>query len=258
MSDETPPIGPEGPGPEGSDPDMLAGEMALGVLEGEALAEAQRRMADRAFAEQVAWWRNRLGALSEQASAVAPSDGVWRAIDLQLDADGHQGADVHRLRTPRERHGPSRWSIATALGGLAAAAAAVVIYLSTPVPEPVLPPVGVPAAGTVLIAQLQGEDGNMRLASVLDPASGRLTLSIAGLAAEAGTSPELWVVPEGGAPVSLGLIPQAGSAERSLSPEQAELLIPGATLAVTFEDEATAPHDAPTPPIVLAGTLDRV
>ncbi len=245
-------------GPEGTDPDMLAGEMALGVLEGDALAEAERRMADRAFAEEVAWWRVRLGALSELARPVEPSEGVWRAISLHLDADGHQGADVHRLPPPRERRGPSGWSIATALAGLGAAAAAIALYVTTTGPAPVAPPVEAPAAQPVLIAQLQGEDGAMRLASVIDPSTGRLSLSIEGLAAEAGRSPELWVVPDGGAPVSLGLIPQTGSAERELSAEQAGLLVPGATLAVTFEDAASAPHAAPTPPIVLAGTLDRV
>jgi anti-sigma-K factor RskA len=253
-----PPTGPEGPGPDGGDPDMLAGEMALGVLEGEALAEAQRRMADRAFADEVAWWRHRLGALSENAGSVEPSDSVWRAIDLRLNADDHQGADIHRLPPPRENRGPSRWSIATALAGLGAAAAAIALYVSTPGPVPVAPPAEAPAPQPVLIAQLQGEDGVMRLASVVDPASGRLSLSIEGLDAQPGTAPELWVVPQDGAPVSLGLIPQAGSTERSLSAEQADLLVPGATLAVTFEDETTAPHQAPTPPIVLAGTLDRV
>ncbi len=68
----------------------------------------------------------------------------------------------------------------------------------------------------------------------------------------------VWVVPAGGVPQSLGLIPADGNFGRELTEAEAALLVEGALLAVTYEDSASAPHEAPTTTILLAGPLDEV
>ena len=236
---------------------IRAGEYALGVLEGEELASARRSMlSDPAFAQAVEWWEYRLGSMGEAAGTMAPSPSVWNGIVARIDAIEATHDD---RPTPLSRNRPSSWSIAALTAGLGMAVAGLVFYIATPrtVVLPEQPPVTAPL-GSQLVAQLQGEDGERRLAGVIDIDNNRLALSIAGLDAEIGKTPELWVIPAGGAPVSLGAIPQTGSFGRELSGEEAALLVSGSTLAVTFEDDTGLRHEAPTLPIVLAGTLDQV
>ncbi|AKM10032.1 anti-sigma factor [Croceicoccus naphthovorans] len=239
---------------EAGDPDMLAGEYALRVLEGQELAEARQRMlSDRAFATEVSWWENRLGTWSEQIAAVQPSASVWQAIEVYLNGTGD---DV----VMPIRRGPAPWSIAVALAGLGAAAAAIALFVATPgvapVPTPVPTETGFPSGQ--LVAQLAAEDGGVRLASVIDPDGRTLSLNARGLQPAEGQASELWVIPEGGAPVSLGLIPADGRLARELSADEADLMREGATFAVTYEQAEGAPHAAPTLPIIVAGTLDQV
>ncbi len=237
---------------------MLAGEYALRVLEGDELAEARRRLlSDPEFVREVQWWEDRIGTWAEQVTPVEPSDSVWPAIDARLEGTADTGDNVVSIR-----RGPAPWSIGVALAGLGAAAAAIALYVATPatVPVPVPMPTETQVASSEgqLVAQLASEDAAIRLASLIDPEGRRLALTAAGLAPEQGKSPELWVIPEGGAPVSLGLIPQDGRFERDLTGEEADLLRAGALLAVTYENSTGAPHAAPTLPIIVAGPLDSV
>ena len=239
----------------GDEPFIRAGEFTLGVLEGEERAGAQRAvLADPDFAAAVRWWERRLGAMAEAAGSTEPSPAVWQAIEAQLA--GRARGEAPATIQPVSR-GPSGWSIATALSGFAAAAAALALYINTPTAmQPV--PVQTPAPSEQLIAQLSGEDGARKLAGRIDTARDRLVLQVAGLEAAAGKVPELWVIPAGGSPVSLGAIPQSGGFERALSADERALLVKGSTLAVTFEDDTGARHTTPTMPILLAGALDQV
>lgn len=238
-----------------TDPDMLAGEYALRVLEGADLAEARQRMlSDPGFVTEVQWWENRFGTWSERVAPVEPSPNVWPAIAKYLDGMDDRGNVVPIGRKP------SGWSIALALSGLGAAAAAIALYIAMPAVTPLPVPVPAPATSTQgqLVAQLATDDGAVRLASIVDPDARTLTLNAAGLQPSAGQASELWVIPEGGAPISLGLIPQDGRLARDLTPKEAQLMRAGATIAVTYEEASGAPHNAPTLPIVVAGALDQV
>ena len=238
------------------DPYLTAGELALGVLEGAELAAARRMLlADRGFAEAVEWWELRLAAMAEAAGEYTPSAHVWKGIETRIDA---LSSDTTEVRIEERRRGPAPWSIATALAGIGAAAAALALFLSTPSSVETAPPEIAAVPGDQFVAQLQDEEAGRRLASRIDPDNRRLALTIAGLEVEAGKTPELWVIPEGGAPISLGAIPQGGSFARDLSEEETGLLVAGATLAVTFEENTGVPHDTPTMPIILAGALDKV
>lgn len=239
----------------GDEPFIRAGEFALGVLEGEERAAAQRDMlGEPGFAAAVRWWERRLGTMAEAAESIEPSPAVWSAIEAQLAGRGRGDAPA-TLEAPSR--GPSGWSIATALSGFAAAAAALALYLNTPASlRQTTAPVA--TSSEQLIAQISDEESGRRLAGRIDTSNDRLVLAVAGLEAAAGKTPELWVIPPGGSPVSLGAIPQSGGFERALSGEERALLVEGATLAVTFEDDSGSRHTTPTMPILLSGALDQV
>nr|WP_247712114.1 anti-sigma factor [Qipengyuania qiaonensis] len=193
--------------------------------------------------------------MGEAAGSGVPSDTVWQGVEARVDA--LDGADNVELPMTGRR-GPAGWSIVTAIVGLGAAAAALVLFLSTPATSPVAPPQIASTPGDQLVAQLGDDETNRSLASRIDPDSGELRLAISGLQADTGKTPELWVIPAGGAPISLGAIPEEGDFSRDLSTEESALLVAGATLAVTFEDDTGERHETPTMPILLAGALAEV
>ncbi|MCB2078025.1 MAG: anti-sigma factor [Novosphingobium sp.] len=248
---------PEMSGDTPDDPVVRAGEYALGVLEGEERAAAQRDMlAGGEFARAVEWWRARFAQLSEQLGPVAPSAGVWPAISARIGSAGAgQGPTPIAPTTPQT--GLAGWQLAGVLAGTAAAAAAIALWIATPGVVPT--PAGPVGAEPQLIVEASGED-NRRLVTRIDPATHTLTLRVAGLTPDdtASQSPELWVVPEGGAPVSLGLIPGEGDFARQLTATEKSLLVEGATLAITIEERASAPHPAPTTPILVAAPLTKL
>jgi anti-sigma-K factor RskA len=57
---------------------------------------------------------------------------------------------------------------------------------------------------------------------------------------------ELWALPVGGKPVSLGLLPTRGAAQRSLTAVQQQALAKAAQVAVTVEPLGGSPTGQPT------------
>ena len=236
---------------------VTAGELSLGVLEGAELAAArERQLTDRGFSEAVEWWNARLGAMAEGTQAFLPSETVWPGIEAAIDRMQLQNAaSVAPMREPRR---PVAWSLMSALAGAAAASLAFVLFFNQSQPMPMPQPPELERPQPQLITQAQDEAAGRKLAGVVDATERRLSLKIDGFQPEDGQAPELWVIPAGGEPVSLGFIPAKGDFARDLTAEEARLLVEGATLAVTFEEDTGIPHEAPTPPILLTGSLDQV
>jgi len=244
---ETPPPLPE-------DRFLLAGEHALGVLEGQERAEAQRLLLNsRRFADAVAWWEHRLGAMGEAAEPGEISPQVWQAIEARIDALG-DNRPAPLASSPAKT---SRFGIAALATGAGLAAASLILFLATPSPAPQAPVVPQPASPQ-LIAQIADAEAGRKIAGLIDRRRGLLKLDIEGLDAGEGQTPELWAIPAGGAPISLGAIPENGVFERRISASEKDLLIEGASLAVTFEEKTGERHAEPTPPILLVGELDEV
>ncbi len=236
---------------------LLAGELSLEVLDGESRAAARRRqLSDADFAAAVAWWDERLARMTEAVGEIAPSPDLLQGIHAAIDRAEAGNTAPDTMVPSRSR--PAPWSMALAALGTAMAAAALVLFLATPVASPVATPPGPAVSGAQLVAQLQDLESGRRLASVIDTDARRLAVRTAGLDAGAGRIAELWVIPEGGSPRSLGAIPASGTFERGLSAEEAQLLGSGSSLAVTFEQDDGVRHQAPTMPILLVGPLDEV
>ncbi|MXP08863.1 anti-sigma factor [Pseudoblastomonas halimionae] len=241
------------------DPMILAGEYALRVLEGNELAEAQRRvLADREFAEMVDWWHSWLANMAEDILPVEPSARLWPAIELRLAGRDRSARDPVELSVERDRRGPSAWSMVLAGTGVAALIGAFFLAMPGTPEAPATPAPTAAAQAQQLIAQLTSEDGAIRLAGRIDPASERLVIHTDGFQPSDRQVPVLWVVPDGGAPVSLGAIPASGDFDRRLNAQEQALLVEGALLAVTMEDRGATTYAAPTTPTLVAGALDAV
>ena len=118
----------------GQERDVLAAELALGVLVGDERAEALRlQLGDPAFAALVERWNLHFAALCVDVPPAEVPDRLWRAIEGRLDSRGGE-ATARALRF---------WRAAALLAGTAAAALAIVLVAS---PEPQPRVVTVPAA----------------------------------------------------------------------------------------------------------------
>ncbi len=72
----------------------------------------------------------------------------------------------------------------------------------------------------------------------------------------AGRAHELWALPaNGGAPVSLGLMPHTGAERRTLTAAQRAELASAKQLAVSLEPSGGSPTGAPTGPVLLVAAL---
>ncbi len=221
--------------------DALAGELALGVLEGEARAVALRQVVQsQEFAASVIGWQQRLEPLFHAYAEVPPPD-VWQAIEARLDV----------LIARRQVRQVRFWKGTSFLTGSLAASLAAVMILSpaeqrsTAVPQP--------AAAPAVFAQLAGGKDAL-IAAGLDTGKGQLKVRAVVLPASA-LVPELWVIPRDGVPRSLGLINPQGTSLVTLTPEQRQLVAEGAVLAISLELADGAPHDAPSSTPIATGTI---
>ena len=234
----------------------LAAELALGLLTGEARVDAERRRArEPDLAARVAEWEGLLAELAEEAS---PPDRIKTALDAALDGPAPQVPT--RLGQARSALGTlGTWQvIAASLAALAVAELAVIGFLLRAGREDVPPPAIVVAEPTdPLVATLLPEDAPTPVIVVFDAPGGTLALDPSAVA-EAGRDVELWLLREGLAPTSLGVLRADGPNRVVLS--RPDLVggdaLPG--LALSLEPPGGSPSGAPTGPIVASGTLRRL
>ncbi|QDX25100.1 hypothetical protein FPZ54_03060 [Sphingomonas suaedae] len=240
------------PVPPPGDRELLAAELALGVLDGDALAAARRRLlSDPAFAEEVEAWHERLAAIALDAPDEAAPDGMWKRIEAAIDAREHPAAVADLVPLSRLR----RWQAGAVAAAGIAAALAVLLALPRPAVGPVSPPGPAQvAAQPAIVAELRGEGEGPVIFARYDPASAGLRL-VAHDMGESDLAPELWVIPDDGVPRSLGLIASAGDTRLTVAQGHRAMMKDGATLAITMEPRATAPHAAPSGPPVASGKI---
>ena len=118
------------------DDDLLAAELALGLVDDTAVAA--RSAADPAFAERVAWWEARFAGLTAPLGE-EPSPELWRRIAARLPSNDNAG-------------GLLRWKVIS--GGLAAVSA-IALFMLAQRPQIELPP----QPGAPVGASLSGETG---------------------------------------------------------------------------------------------------
>lgn len=228
------------------DDDLLAGELALGLLdEPERSSTKARADADPDFAELVEAWRVRFAPLVTR-SPEAPPEHVWESIRSQLAAndDAPRSAAEAALR---------RWRMFAVAASAVAASLALVLVTRAPAPPPTPAPA---AAPPMLVATLQG-DGSPAIVTISVSAGGQLLVTPVRLPTE-GRVPELWVIPEDGKPRSLGVIQATSPSAVPIAPAHRPHVHRGATFAISREPEGGSPTGAPTGPVIASGIINIV
>jgi anti-sigma-K factor RskA len=235
--------------PELSDLDALAAEHALGVLSAQARGEAEARMArDPAFARAVEAWRLRLAPLAEEAAPIAPSVGLWAAVERALPANDN-AAVRRRLRF---------WRGAT-VGSLGLAAASMAVAMVLAGRPPTAPAPRAPAP--ILNASLMSEAGGARpmFVAAYDPARRALIVtSLMQPGADAAHVHQLWIIPADGRPHSLGMIAPGASKAMPMPKAMAPMFTPGAAIVASIEPPGGSPMPGPSGPIAAEGKLARI
>jgi anti-sigma-K factor RskA len=114
------------------------------------------------------------------------------------------------------------------------------------------------AAAPILVASLVGEEAPEALTVAYRPDTRQLVINPARVAAPANRDRQLWLIPEGQQPVSLGLVNERGVQRRVVPAAVAALFARGATIALSDEPTGGSPTGQPTGAVLAAGGLDSV
>jgi anti-sigma-K factor RskA len=228
--------------PIGAEADeLLAIELALGLLEPAERAAAERRLEeDPPFAALHARWHARALALLEGREE-RPPKRVWNGIARRLPAND-------------AGHGVRRWQAATAVAASVALALGATLAFRREAPAPVS--VTPPAPSRSLVAVLASPERDDVVAVSIDPAR-QVATALPRQLSTGGREAQLWVIPAGGKPVAAGLLLPGGRTSLVAEPGIAALMVPGATLAISLEPRGGSPTGAPTGPVILTGTIAR-
>ncbi|TGN39335.1 anti-sigma factor [Marinobacter confluentis] len=217
--------------------ELLAAEYVLGSLKGQARRRFERWMMESARVREEVWyWEEKLGHLGSQAEDRPPPVSVWRGIEARLWPAKAANDSAGRWLWPG-------WSL------VATAAALVMAVVLVQQPQPQL---GERLSGAIVQADLADP---LWLVSGSDAARGLKLRPVAATAAQTGKDYELWIVPQDGNPVSLGVIPEGNTYQVTLDDETRALLDRSRTLAISLEPVGGSPTGAPTGPILHVAKL---
>ncbi len=241
--------------------DLLAAEYVVGVLDASARAAVEARAAgEPAFAALIDAWERRLAPLLADIPEAAVPAHVWPRIRTQL---GWPAVESARRGV---WNSVGFWRGAAA-SSMAVAAALAVVALRTPDVGPAQPrttpvatvPAVEPEDQTRQVVVLEREGGTAAWLAAIDPGRDAITMTpVPAPAAGDGRVGELWLIPTGGAPRSLGFVSNEVSHTVQVPAELQRELAVGAVLAITLEPEQGIPHAAPTGPIVASGNIRSI
>ena len=225
--------------PERGEPTQAA-EYVLGLLEGEAQMDAERRLAsDAAFAREVERWRARFAEFDDTTEPRPTGDALWQRIE----------STVARAAPPTARS--SAWSrlwsdiavLRAATIGASLAVLMLAVGLGVAIRQARLQP-------TMVAVLLDGERAGAVVHAFAD---GRVVLlPLASINVPSGRALQVWTLPsrERG-PVSVGLMDRPRTLELDLK----DLPRPGHNqlFEITLEPAGGSPTGRPTGPILFKG-----
>lgn len=233
------------------DDDDIAGEYVLGVLDAGTRRSVQTRLeVDPALADQVQAWETRLTPLFDEVAPVVTPDYVWARIcnALGFSAERPRGNAAAASVRPSVWESLGFWRGISGLALASVAALAVALWLQ---PKPVTPPAATPG----LVSTLAQDDGRAGFVAALDTQSGVLTVTPLADPPTDGRVQELWVIPNGQKPISLGVLDATKPAAYRLRQELLAQVSTNAIFAVTLEPAGGAPGGNPTGPIIAKGSI---
>lgn len=216
--------------------DRLAAEYVLGTLRGPARRRFERwRASSAAVDARCRLWEERLLPLARGLTPLRPPARVWDGIARRL-----------RLRSAAPRPA-STWSWALAASLLVAIGGAL-LYWNSPGAITQQAMLATPAGAPTWTVEVHAQ-GGLRQAQLIIRAGTMLPQ-------QAGHDYELWALPAGGAPVSLGVLPATGGvSRRALDAAQLRALTAATKVAVSLEPAGGSPTGAPTGPVVQTADL---
>lgn len=223
--------------------DRLAAAYALGTLRG----GARRRLesiarASPAIRARVLLWQEHFAAMAELQPGQAPGANVWKRIANAIAADGGAARVQESTMFERLRRRLALWRGAALAAGLAAAVAfGVALQLSAR-----------PDIRYVAVLQDQAQKASVLV--TFDPGKRTLTLQrVGGWREQPDRSLQLWALPPGQAPRSLGVLAGAPVVRLSAS---AGAVATAPALAISLEPKGGAPAGSgPTGPVLFQGAL---
>lgn len=219
---------------------QVAAEYALGTLS----SRARRRLAGEArrnarVAAAVQSWEQQLAQLALAVTPVTPPPRVWDGIVARL------GLGADRAVATSWWSGLQFWRGLGIVSTLAALALGIALIAGRMEP----------AEPTVVVV-LASKDARPAWIATAGRDERELTLRpVASAAVPANRSLELWALPDGATPRSLGVLPSSGTARLRLPPAALERI---PALAISLEPAGGSPTGAPTGPVLYTGRVERI
>ena len=226
-------------------------EYVLGVLDADSRAAvAQEVQTTDEAAAAVALWQRRLMPLTDDIESVLPAPYVWARIhdDLQLDTP----ARIVQRKGLWNNLALWHWV------GIGASAVAVALVAVIVTPNHEAAPVVASASSSAgyMVSTIQQDNGVTGWTATMDLDHARIVVVPGAPAALAdGHAPELWLIPEGGKPISVGMITRDAPTTITLDPSLLAKLGPTAALAVSVEPIGGSPTGQPTGAVIAKGAI---
>jgi len=209
--------------------DALAAEYVLGTLRGPARKRFEQwRDASPLIDRRVNAWEDRFVHLALALPPVMPSPRAWEGIEKRISVQS----------APAKKPIPWR-ALAAAIVLFAVIGSVFAVWQS-----------GLFIAMDPLVTIAATDGSPLWRIDITDDHSRMRAVALNTAALHPGKSLELWALPDGKAPVSLGVLPDNGKLDRDLTVNQREALRLSAKVAVSLEPVGGSPTGAPTGPVL--------
>jgi anti-sigma-K factor RskA len=179
------------------------------------------------------YWEEHLMHVAKGLKPVQPPAHIWSAIQKRLNLTPHR-SPFRRARS---------WTLAASVV-LVAGLAGLLYWRS------------LPAVRATAVATISAKSGGEMWQVAVFGTTNRLVVRAAKLPARpAGHDYELWALPKGGNPVSLGVLPAEGTSNRALTAIQKAALASSSQVAVSIEPPGGSPTGQPTGDVVFVAPL---
>lgn len=217
--------------------DALCGEYLIGSLRGAARRRFERALAQEPLvALRLAYWQRTMAVPYTEKMQIQPAAGGWQRLQRELGLERPARRWLDRVELWRG------WALV--------ATAVLLVTLGVQVwrSEPRAPQFAT-------IAVLEASGGHANVTAQISSDHRQLALSVARpVLASAQQSFELWLIPAGGAPISLGVMGSLDARIELRTPAAAGI-VPGAKFAVTVEPAGGSPTGGPTGAVIAVGPI---